>query len=91
MSRDTVHRCPGTSFTFSPRPTVAQKARSRLRDQREYRSTWEHVAFYAFVIIPFLAVVAGVTVAGLRHGLDTLTVVLFIVSYAVPLHGVTVG
>ena len=70
----------------SPNPS-----RTRLQDQRAYRSRWEHVAFYAFVIVPFLALVAGVTVAGLRHGIDGLTVVLFVVFYVIPLHGVTVG
>jgi stearoyl-CoA desaturase (delta-9 desaturase) len=49
------------------------------------------VAFYAFVIVPFVALVGGVTIAGLRHSISALTIVLFAVFYAVPLHGVTVG
>ena len=70
---------------------AADDASLRLQDQSEYRSGWEHAAFYAFVTFPFLALLAGVTVAELRRGISPLTGVLFVVFYAVPLHGVTVG
>lgn len=64
---------------------------TRLNAPCEYRSRWEHAAFYAFVIVPFLAVLVGVSLAGARRGIDALTVTLFVVFYAVPVHGVTVG
>jgi stearoyl-CoA desaturase (delta-9 desaturase) len=71
--------------------TVTADLTTPPRDQVEHRSTWEHVAFYAFIIIPFAAAVAGLTVTALRHGANWLTVSLFVVFYAIPLHGVTVG
>jgi stearoyl-CoA desaturase (delta-9 desaturase) len=57
----------------------------------EYRSTWEHVAFYAFVILPFIAVVAGIVLAARGDGISWLDVALSTVFYTVTAHGVTVG
>ncbi len=59
--------------------------------QYEYRSKWEHVAFYAFVILPALAVVAGIALAIVGRGVNWLDVGLAIGFYVVTAHGVTVG
>ena len=57
----------------------------------EYRSTWEHVAFYAFVILPFLALIGGIVLAVRGNGISWLDVALATVFYTVTAHGVTVG
>jgi stearoyl-CoA desaturase (delta-9 desaturase) len=57
----------------------------------EYRSTWEHVAFYAFVILPFIALIAGIVLAAYGDGISWLDVALSTVFYTVTAHGVTVG
>jgi stearoyl-CoA desaturase (delta-9 desaturase) len=71
--------------------TASRPIASPVRDQVEYRSTWEHVAFYGFVIVPFLAVIAGITLAAIGHGMSWLTVGLAVGFYYVPVHGITVG
>jgi stearoyl-CoA desaturase (delta-9 desaturase) len=60
-------------------------------DAVEVRSIWEHVAFYAFVIVPFVAVAAAAWLVIRGHGLSWLTVILAVVFYFVPVHGITVG
>jgi stearoyl-CoA desaturase (delta-9 desaturase) len=59
--------------------------------QYEYRSTWEHVAFYAFVIAPFLAVIAAAVLAVAGRGINWLDVGLAIAFYVITAHGVTIG
>lgn len=56
----------------------------------ENKATWEQVALYAFVIIPFAAFVAAVPVAW-GWGLSWTDVALSVVFYFGTLLGVTVG
>jgi stearoyl-CoA desaturase (delta-9 desaturase) len=53
--------------------------------------TWRHIALYAFIIGPFLAVIAGVWYAASGNGISGRDVALSIVFYAVSGHGITVG
>ena len=62
-----------------------------IRDQVEYRSSWEHVAFYLFIWVPLAAVIAGIVLAVAGHTLSWLTVVLAVVFYVVTAHGITIG
>lgn len=62
-----------------------------VRDQVEYRSWWEHLAFYLFVWVPFAAVIAGVALAIAGHSLSWLTAGLAVLFYVIAAHGVTVG
>jgi stearoyl-CoA desaturase (delta-9 desaturase) len=71
--------------------TIAAPRSTATAQQFEYRSTWEHVAFYAFVIVPFLAVIAAVVLAIVGRGVNWLDVSLAIVFYVVTAHGVTIG
>ncbi|MGE5156205.1 MAG: acyl-CoA desaturase, partial [Betaproteobacteria bacterium] len=64
---------------------------ARARDAVEYRSTWEHCAFYAFILIPFAAVLAGLGLACAGRSLSLLTACLTVVFYLIAAHGVTVG
>jgi stearoyl-CoA desaturase (delta-9 desaturase) len=59
--------------------------------QFEYRSTWEHVAFYAFVILPFLAVIAAAVLSIVGRGVNWLDIALAVAFYVVTAHGVTIG
>jgi stearoyl-CoA desaturase (Delta-9 desaturase) len=78
-----------------PLPPVAVAAdepgAAPARERTERRSTWEHVAFYAFVIVPFLAVILAVVLAVQARSLSWLTAGLAVGFYAVTGHGVTVG
>jgi stearoyl-CoA desaturase (delta-9 desaturase) len=60
-------------------------------DAHEFRSTWEHVFFYAFIIGPLAAVVGGAVLWGRGYGLPPLTIGLFVGTYVVTGLGVTVG
>jgi stearoyl-CoA desaturase (Delta-9 desaturase) len=57
----------------------------------EYRSTWEHVAFYLFTIVPFLAVFAGMGLWWAGVGFSALTVGLALFFYVLTGLGITVG
>src|SRR5690242_14447343 len=56
----------------------------------ERKKTWEQYALAAFIIIPFLALLAAVPVAW-GWGLGWPDVVIALVMYAISGHGVTVG
>jgi stearoyl-CoA desaturase (delta-9 desaturase) len=57
----------------------------------EYRSTWEHVAFYLFTIVPFLALAGGIALAATWHSITLLDAGLAVVMYVITGLGVTVG
>lgn len=57
----------------------------------EYRSTWEHAALYAFIIVPFLAVLLGMALAIDGSVLSPLTAALTVGFYLLTAHGVTIG
>jgi stearoyl-CoA desaturase (delta-9 desaturase) len=57
----------------------------------ERRSSWEHAAFYLFMIVPPIAVVAGATLWWRGMGIPTIVVVLAVVFYVLTGLGVTVG
>jgi stearoyl-CoA desaturase (delta-9 desaturase) len=69
---------------LAPRPTAEVQ-------EYEVRSTWEHVAFYLFVIVPFLAVIAAIVLAITGRGVNWLDVGLSIGFYVVTAHGITIG
>jgi stearoyl-CoA desaturase (delta-9 desaturase) len=71
--------------------TAAPVAYPAEAPQYEYRSLWEHVAFYAFVVVPLLAVVAGIVFVVQDRGANWLDVGLAVGSYLVTAHGITVG
>jgi stearoyl-CoA desaturase (Delta-9 desaturase) len=56
----------------------------------EYKKTWEQVALFLFITIPFLAVIAAVPLAW-GWGLSWRDVVITAVMYLVTGHGITVG
>jgi stearoyl-CoA desaturase (delta-9 desaturase) len=59
--------------------------------QFELRSRWEHVAFYAFIVLPLLAVVAAAVLAIDGRGVNWLDIGLAAGFYAITAHGITVG
>lgn len=71
--------------------TVALDAPTRDRDAVEYRSRWEHVAFYLFVWVPLGAVVAGLALASAGRTLSWLSLALALGFYVVTAHGITIG
>jgi stearoyl-CoA desaturase (delta-9 desaturase) len=62
----------------------------RLAEPR-VQSIWEHLAMLGFVIIPFLALIAGVIYAAQGNAIGWLNVGLAVFFYALSGHGVTVG
>ena len=73
--------------TTIPRPPVT----AVVAQEYEYRSTWEHVAFYAFTIVPLLAVVAAAALAIIGRGVNWLDIGLAVGFYFATGHGVTIG
>jgi len=56
----------------------------------ETKKTWEQVALFLFIAIPFLALLAAIPVAW-GWGLSWVDIVLSFVFYAVSCHGITIG
>src|SRR4051794_30935859 len=71
-----------------PAPAPAPKPTATLGADR--RKPWEQVALGAFILVPFLALVAAVPVAW-GWGLGWRDVAIAFVMYVISGHGVTVG
>jgi len=61
------------------------------RDQVEYRSWWEHAAFYLFIWVPFAAIVAALVLAIRGRAVSVLSISLAAVFYVITAHGITIG
>jgi stearoyl-CoA desaturase (delta-9 desaturase) len=81
----------GAATRESIRMTMTAERPAAQAQQYEYRSTWEHVAFYAFVIVPMLAVVAAIVLAVVGRGVNWLDVGLAVGFYVVTANGITIG
>lgn len=71
--------------------TAATTLAPPTAERTERRSTWEHVFFYLFVIVPFAAVVAAIVLAVQARAISWLTAGLAVGFYLVTGHGVTIG
>jgi stearoyl-CoA desaturase (delta-9 desaturase) len=82
--------------TLNPRPDALSEADLEARSKAtgtlggERKKTWEQVALGAFILVPFLALVAAVPVAW-GWGLGWRDVAIAFVMYVISGHGVTVG
>jgi stearoyl-CoA desaturase (Delta-9 desaturase) len=82
--------------TLNPRPDSLSEADLEARSKAtgtlggERKKTWEQVALGAFILVPFLALVAAVPVAW-GWGLGWRDVAIAFVMYVISGHGVTVG
>jgi stearoyl-CoA desaturase (delta-9 desaturase) len=61
------------------------------RTSVEYRSWWEHAAFYLFIWVPFFAILAAVGLAIRGHAISLLSIGLAVGFYVVTAHGITIG
>lgn len=57
----------------------------------EYRSWWEHAAFYLFIWAPFAAIVTALALAIRGHAVSFLSLGLGVGFYVVTAHGITIG
>ncbi|WP_084011222.1 acyl-CoA desaturase [Pseudofrankia sp. DC12] len=55
------------------------------------RPNWAQATLWAFIVVPFLAVIAGASYAADGHEISLLDAVLAVGSFAITGHGVTVG
>jgi stearoyl-CoA desaturase (Delta-9 desaturase) len=82
--------------TLNPRPETLSEADLEARSKAtgtlggERKKTWEQVALGAFILVPFLALVAAVPVAW-GWGLGWRDLAIAFVMYVISGHGVTVG
>src|SRR3569623_971476 len=74
-----------------PSSVPADLRRPLPAEPTEYRSTWEHVAFNLFTIVPFLALTGEIALAATWHGSTALDVTRAVSMYVITGRGVTVG
>jgi stearoyl-CoA desaturase (delta-9 desaturase) len=65
-------------------------AATELETAVELKKTWEQVALFLFIVVPFVALVAAVPLLWGR-GLDPVDLVIALTMYLVTGHGVTIG